>query len=164
VRRSGLLIAIVGQTRWIVTTRAVDIPAALIRRLVESCVVGYRNPVHCRTTTNKSAFSFLRRLSTWHCSRLLSIAVLRRRCGRAPGRAAIDRYFVPAGPTAANPQPRRPNDATDRETDGQTDRQTDARPFRRPCCVIYHIISEIYSAPITKKTWTTGALQKSAKC
>jgi len=28
----------------------------------------------------------------------------------------------------------------------------------------YHIISEIYSAPITKRTWTTGALQKSAKC
>jgi len=28
----------------------------------------------------------------------------------------------------------------------------------------YHIISEIYSAPITKRTWTMGALQQSAKC
>jgi len=28
----------------------------------------------------------------------------------------------------------------------------------------YHIIPEIYSAPITKKNYTTGALQKSAKC
>ena len=27
----------------------------------------------------------------------------------------------------------------------------------------YHIISEIYSAPITKRTYTMGALQKSAK-
>ena len=28
----------------------------------------------------------------------------------------------------------------------------------------YHIISEIYSAPITKKTWTIDAIQKSARC
>jgi len=26
---------------------------------------------------------------------------------------------------------------------------------------VYHIISEIYSAPITKRTWTMGALQVS---
>jgi len=30
--------------------------------------------------------------------------------------------------------------------------------------IVYHIISEIYSAPITKRTWTMGALQKSAEC
>jgi len=30
--------------------------------------------------------------------------------------------------------------------------------------ISYHIISEIYSAPITKRTWTMAALQKSAKC
>jgi len=30
------------------------------------------------------------------------------------GRASIDRYFLPAGPTAANPQ------QTDRQTDGRT--------------------------------------------
>jgi len=29
--------------------------------------------------------------------------------------------------------------------------------------ISYHIISEIYSAPITKRTWTVRALQKSAK-
>ena len=30
--------------------------------------------------------------------------------------------------------------------------------------ISYHVISEIYSAPIAKRTWTIGALQKSAKC
>jgi len=46
---------------------------------------------------NKSAFSFLRQLTTRHCSHLLLDA----------GRAAIDRYLVAAGPKAANPQQRR---------------------------------------------------------
>ena len=32
------------------------------------------------------------------------------------------------------------------------------------CLVTYHIISEIYSVPITKRTWTIVALQRSAKC
>jgi len=35
------------------------------------------------------------------------------------GRAAIDRYLVPAGPTAANPQQWRANDGTDKQTDGR---------------------------------------------
>jgi len=41
------------------------------------------------------------------------------------GRAAIDRYLLPAGRTAANPQQRRANDGTNGETGGQTDRRTD---------------------------------------
>ena len=59
-------------------------------------------------------FSFLRQLTTWHCSQLLLSA----------GRAATDRYLLPAGPTAANP----PHAATavDRWV-RQTDRQT---PYR----------------------------------
>jgi len=43
---------------------------------------------------NKSAFSFLRTLTTWHCP----YSPAARRCCRA----AIDRYLPPAEPTAAN--------------------------------------------------------------
>ena len=68
-----------------------------------------------RIKQNESVFSFLRQLSTWHCSRLLLSA----------GRAAIDRYLLTAGPTAANPHQRsaagkRLNRRTDRRTDGRT--------------------------------------------
>ena len=41
-------------------------------------------------------------------------------CCCGAGRAAIDRYILPAGPTAANP----PHDAATGERDGQTDRRT----------------------------------------
>jgi len=47
--------------------------------------------------SNKSVFSFIRQLTTWHCSQLLL----------STGRAAIDCYLLPAAPTAANPQRRR---------------------------------------------------------
>jgi len=47
-------------------------------------------------------FSFLRQLSTGHCSHLLLSAVL----WLSAGRAAIDRYLSPAGRTAANPHER----------------------------------------------------------
>jgi len=40
------------------------------------------------------------------------------------GRAAVDRYLLAAGPTAANPQQRRATAGWDR----QTDRRMDARP------------------------------------
>jgi len=46
---------------------------------------------------NKSVFSFLRTLTTWHYP--YSSAARR----AAVRRAAIDRYLLPAGPTAANP-------------------------------------------------------------
>ena len=45
---------------------------------------------------------------------------------RPAGRAAIDRYLLGAGPTAANPQQRR--------AAAGWDRQTDARQLHRPCC------------------------------
>jgi len=57
---------------------------------------------------NKSVFSFLRQLASWHCSYLLLLSA---------GRAAIDRCLLAAGPTAANPP--QPNDGTN----GQTDRR-----------------------------------------
>jgi len=64
----------------------------------------------------KSVFSFLRQLTTWHCSQLLLSA----------GRAAIDRYIPPAGPTAANP----PQDAAAVDGwDRQTNRRTDTVPY-----------------------------------
>jgi len=44
------------------------------------------------------------------------------------GRAAIDRYLLDAGPTAANPRQRRANG---------TDRRTDARQLHRPCSAYY---------------------------
>jgi len=37
------------------------------------------------------------------------------------GRAAIDRYLLPAGPAAANPPPRRAASVWDRQIDGRTD-------------------------------------------
>ena len=45
------------------------------------------------------------------------------------GHTVIDRYLLPAGRTAANPQQRRANDGTDR--------QTDDRPLNRPCSAYY---------------------------
>ena len=68
---------------------------------------------------NKYVFSFLRQLTTWNCPHLLLRAVCR---AAAPlllhaGRAAIDRYLLPAGFTAAN---------TPLSIDG-TDGRTDTR-------------------------------------
>ena len=56
-------------------------------------------------------FSFLRPLTTWHCSQLLLSA----------GRAAIDRHLLPTGPTAANPpHAAAAVDRWVRQTDGRT--------------------------------------------
>jgi len=55
------------------------------------CALNYGNWLN-----SKSAISFLRQPTTWHCSHLLLSAE----------RAAIDRYLVTAGPTAANPPQR----------------------------------------------------------
>ena len=60
-------------------------------------------------------------LTTRHCSHLLLSA----------GRAAVDRYLLAAGPTAANP-PRRRAAAGD-----GADGRTDARQFRKPCSAYY---------------------------
>jgi len=55
------------------------------------------------------------------------------------GRAAIDRYLLPAGATAANP----PHTAETVDSWGtQTDRQSDSVPLHRPCRM--HILD--YSA------------------
>jgi len=58
--------------------------------------------------TEPVSVQLLRMLTTWHCPIRPPIA----------GRAAIDRYFLPAGPTAANLQQR---------PDGQTYGRTDDR-------------------------------------
>jgi len=59
----------------------------------------------CRLTlavnNNKSVVSLLRRLSTWRCSQLLLNTLLRSVSGRWAPEAAIDRYLLPAGRSAA---------------------------------------------------------------
>jgi len=73
-------------------------------------------------------------LTTWHYRSPLPV-----------GRAAIDRYILAAGHTAANPQQRSATREWDRQTDskpaaaecsarmGQTDRQTDSKPAAAEC-------------------------------
>jgi len=65
---------------------------------------GFIQSLLLNCNNNKSVFSFLRQLTTWHCSHLLLNAVLL--CAlllRRPAAAAVDRYSLPAGPTAATP-------------------------------------------------------------
>ena len=51
-----------------------------------SCYVnGNERPYCCCSLRNKSVFSFLRQLTTWHCPHLILRAVLRRSCCWAPG-------------------------------------------------------------------------------
>ena len=93
---------------------------------------------------NKTVFSFLRQLTTWHCSHLLPNAVLL--CAvmqRRPTAAAVDRYRLPSGPAAANPPyaavavarwNRKGGQLTDKRT--ESDRQTDTVPLQRPCRIL----------------------------
>jgi len=79
----------------------------------------------------KSVFSFLRQLTTWHCSQLLLSA----------GRAAIS--WPPVGPTAANP----PQDAVD-GWDRQTNRRTDTVPLHRPGRILARSVNNLLFALI----------------
>ena len=63
--------------------------------------------------------SFLRQLTTWHCSTFAHLLL-------SAGRAAFNRHLLVAGPTAANP----PQAAEGWQTDGRT---TDAQLFHRIC-------------------------------
>ena len=64
---------------------------------------------------NKSVFSFIRQLTTWHCPHLAAAV------HRSAGRAVINRYLLASRPTVANPQQRRAAaGCRDRGTDGQT--------------------------------------------
>jgi len=79
---------------------------------------------------NKSVFSFLRHLTTWHsriccCAPCWGAAAAAER--RPTGRAAIDRYLLTSGPTAVNPQHWRAEAGWDRLTD---DGPTDAQQLR----------------------------------
>jgi len=80
--------------------------------------------------SNKSAFSFIRQLSTLHSPQLQLSAICcwasapaaQRTCCTThllqARRAAVDRYFLPAGRSAANPlHAARSIDRTDRRTD-----------------------------------------------
>ena len=72
-------------------------------------------------TSNKFAFSYLRRLTTWHCPHSSAAA------------AAVDRYHLPAGPTAANLQ----QPGLLPWAHAGTDSRTDTVPFDRPCSAYY---------------------------
>jgi len=78
----------------------------------------------CILQNKQVCVQLLRQLTTYHCPHLLLRA----------GRAAIDRYLLAAGPTAANPPQWRVAAAWwDGQTDSQTDGQADARQLYRPC-------------------------------
>ena len=103
----------VAEWRQVLGCRQVDrscLPAA-VSILTTPKHSRYMDPESCtRTNINKSVFSYLRRLK-----RGTTCGV----CCWAPcsGRAAIDRYLLPTGPTAANP----PHAAAAGEWNRQTD-------------------------------------------
>ena len=70
---------------------------------------------------NKSVFSFLRQLSTWHCPHLLS------RPRAAAAQLLADRYLLPTGLSAANP----PHAVV------AVDRRTETGPLYKPCSASY---------------------------
>jgi len=78
---------------------------------------------------------------------LLNAVLQRRRFYWALG--AVDRYLLPAGPTAANP-PRlqRKMGLTDRQMDGQTDIVS----LQRPCHILLSIRHDCMNSKIAKKT------------
>ena len=83
------------------------------------CIAYIRHTVkHARVL----AFSHLRTLTMCHCPHSPAAA------------AAVDRYFLPAGPTAANLQQRV---CCCGHMLGQTDGRTDTVPFHRPCSACY---------------------------
>ena len=70
-------------------------------------------------------FSYLRTLTTWHCPHLPTTA------------AAIDRFLLPTGPTAANLQQRVCCCGPMLGQTSPADRRTDTVPFHRPCSTYY---------------------------
>ena len=82
---------------------------------------------------NKSVFSFLRQLSTRHCSHLLLCAVLRRRCCWAFGGRRCRSIFPAATALSSKPAAA----AYGGQIVGRTDRQTDVRHFYRSCSAYY---------------------------
>jgi len=71
---------------------------------------------------NKSVFSKLRQLTTWNCPHSSALQL-------SAGRAAIHRYLLPAGPTAAT--------GLLLLVHAGTDRWTDTIPLHRPCSSYY---------------------------
>ena len=84
----------------------------------QSFTTSFRDSTTIRTGPQCPASSTRR--STRHRPHFLLSAVLRRSCCWAP--AAVDRFVLPIGRSAANPPQQR-----------WTDRRTDARPLHRPC-------------------------------
>jgi len=83
------------------------------------------NPFSTQPPSLTSLFSFLRTLTMWYYPRAPTPS------RAAVRRAAIDRYLLPAGPTAANLQQ-------------QTDGRMDALPFHRLCSACYTGSADIY--------------------
>jgi len=88
---------------------------------------------------NKSVFSFLRQLTTWHCPHLLLCAVLQPDCCWPPARRPCSNRSISPGRRAHSSKPAaaacdgRLNWGTERQTDGRTD----ARQLHRSCSTHY---------------------------
>jgi len=85
----------------------------------------------CRRLDEAHSYNDYRHHKTVITSLYGALSAFARRA--AVRRAAIDRYFLPAGPTAAN----RSSGYTVVGPYARTDRQTDARQMHRPCSVYY---------------------------
>jgi len=102
---------------------------------------------------NKSVFSFLRQLTTYHSLFAVAAdrrAAVRRAAGR-PAAAGVDRYLLPAAnpPHAAAAVDRR-DKRTDRRTIGQTDTVPLHRPYRIPTDCIRDIEQRSFASPRLK--------------
>ena len=92
-----------------------------------------------RMGRNKSVFSLLRQLPTWHCPHLLQSAICcwapapaaRRDCNKRP--LCINRSTSPVRRALSSNPAAAALDRRGRHTDGRTD----ARPFNRPCSACY---------------------------
>jgi len=92
---------------------------------------------------NKSVFSFLHQLTTWHCSQFLL----------STSRAAVDQYLLYVGPTAANlPH----TAAVINRWDRQTDRQISTVLLHRPCSILCKQCQQLPCMSFYLHPWAEG--------
>jgi len=126
----------VAEWRQVLGCRQVDrscLPAA-VSILTTPKHSRYMDPESCtRTNMNKSVFSYLRTLKTWHYLRGLLLSAVLRPCSNrsiSPTRRAHSSKPVARCCSWRMEQ-------TNGLIDGRTDIRTDAVPFHRPCSACY---------------------------